>query len=184
MGSIGSFMTSGVNKILFAFEEVGKTAAAVFGVYKLQSFVFMPVFGLNNCMVPIVSYNYGAKRPDRITQTIRLSALSMPWPSWPPAWPCAADPDKTAPALRRLGANADDRRSGAPDHQHLLRLCGLLHRLHPPFSGAGQQYFQHDHVDHAPAGRSCFLRRISSRTPSACTLSGTPSPSRSSRVLR
>ena len=76
MGSIGSFMTYGVNKILFAFEEVGKTAAAVFGVYfKLQSFVFMPVFGLTNGMVPIVSYNYGAKRPDRITQTIRLSAI-------------------------------------------------------------------------------------------------------------
>ena len=76
MGSIGSFMTYGVNKIPFAFEEVGKTAAAVFGVYfKLQSFVFMPVFGLNNGMVPIVSYNYGAKRPDRITQTIRLSAI-------------------------------------------------------------------------------------------------------------
>ena len=76
MGAIGSFMTYGVNKILFAFEEVGKTAAAVFGVYfKLQSFVFMPVFGLNNGMVPIVSYNYGAKRPDRITQTIRLSAI-------------------------------------------------------------------------------------------------------------
>ena len=76
MGSIGSFMTYGVNKILFAFEEVGKTAAAVFGVYfKLQSFVFMPVFGLNNGMVPIVSYNYGAKRSDRITQTIRLSAI-------------------------------------------------------------------------------------------------------------
>ena len=76
MGSIGSFMTYGVNKILFAFEEVGKTAAAVFGVYfKLQSFVFMPVFGLNNGMVPIVSYNYGAKRADRITQTIRLSAI-------------------------------------------------------------------------------------------------------------
>ena len=76
MGAIGAFMTYGVNKILFAFEEVGKTAAAVFGVYfKLQSFVFMPVFGLNNGMVPIVSYNYGAKRPDRITQTIRLSAI-------------------------------------------------------------------------------------------------------------
>ena len=76
MGAIGSFMTYGVNKILFVFEEVGKTAAAVFGVYfKLQSFVFMPVFGLNNGMVPIVSYNYGAKRPDRITQTIRLSAI-------------------------------------------------------------------------------------------------------------
>ncbi len=87
MGSIGSFMTYGVNKILFAFEEVGKTAAAVFGVYfKLQSFVFMPVFGLNNGMVPIVSYNYGAKRPTA-SRRPSASAPSMPWPSWPPAWP-------------------------------------------------------------------------------------------------
>lgn len=76
MGSIGSFMTYGVNKILFAFGEIGKTAAAVFGVYfKLQSFVFMPVFGLNNGMVPIVSFNCGARRPDRILQTMRLSAI-------------------------------------------------------------------------------------------------------------
>ena len=50
------------------------TATAVFGVYfKLQSFVFMPVFGLNNGMVPIVAYNYGARKPDRITKAIRLS---------------------------------------------------------------------------------------------------------------
>lgn len=76
MGSIGSFMTYGVNKILFAFGEIGKTAAAVFGIYfKLQSFVFMPVFGLNNGMVPIISFNYGAKKPDRILQTIRLAIL-------------------------------------------------------------------------------------------------------------
>ena len=74
MGSIGSFMTYGVNKILFAFEEVGKTAAAVFGVYfKLQSFVFMPVFGLNNGTVPIVAYNFGARRGDRMRQTIKYS---------------------------------------------------------------------------------------------------------------
>ena len=76
MGSIGSFMTYGINKILFAFGEIGKTAAAVFGIYfKLQSFVFMPVFGLNNGMVPIVSFNYGARRSDRILQTVRLSAI-------------------------------------------------------------------------------------------------------------
>ena len=76
MGSIGSFMTYGVNKILFAFGEIGKTAAAVFGIYfKLQSFVFMPVFGLNNGMVPIVPFNYGARRADRILQTVRLSAI-------------------------------------------------------------------------------------------------------------
>ena len=52
------------------------TAAAVFGSYfKLQSFVFMPVFGLNNGMIPIIAYNYGAKRPDRIRKTIKLSVI-------------------------------------------------------------------------------------------------------------
>lgn len=62
-----------MNKILIAFTT---TATAVFGVYfKLQSFVFMPVFGLNNGMVPIVAYNYGARRPDRIKQTIKLSVI-------------------------------------------------------------------------------------------------------------
>lgn len=76
MGSIGSVMTFGVNKILFGFGEIGKTAAAVFGVYfKLQSFVFMPVFGLNNGMVPIVAYNYGAKQRDRIVKTFRLAVM-------------------------------------------------------------------------------------------------------------
>ena len=76
MGSIGSVMTYGVNRILFSFEEGGKTAAAVFGVYfKLQSFVFMPVFGLNNGMVPIISYNFGAKNRERITKTIIYSAV-------------------------------------------------------------------------------------------------------------
>ena len=71
MQSIGSVMVFGMNKILFSFT---KTATAVFGAYfKLQSFVFMPVFGLNNGMVPIVAYNYGARRPDRIMKTIKLS---------------------------------------------------------------------------------------------------------------
>lgn len=71
MSSIGSVMTFGMNKILIAFSS---TATAVFGVYfKLQSFVFMPVFGLNNGMVPIVAYNYGAKKKKRITRTVFLS---------------------------------------------------------------------------------------------------------------
>ena len=71
MQSIGSVMVFGMNKILISFTT---TATAVFGVYfKLQSFVFMPVFGLNNGMVPIVAYNYGARRPERIMKTIRLS---------------------------------------------------------------------------------------------------------------
>ena len=71
MQSIGSVMVFGMNKILISFTT---TATAVFGVYfKLQSFIFMPVFGLNNGMVPIVAYNYGARRPDRIMKTIKLS---------------------------------------------------------------------------------------------------------------
>ena len=71
MQCVGSLMTFGMNLILMAFSA---TAVAVFGVYfKLQSFVFMPIFGLNNGMVPIISYNYGARRPDRVKKTIKLA---------------------------------------------------------------------------------------------------------------
>lgn len=71
MGAIGSVMTFGMNEILIAFST---TATAVFGVYfKLQSFAFMPVFGLNNGMVPIVAYNFGARKPKRMMKTIWLS---------------------------------------------------------------------------------------------------------------
>lgn len=71
MQSIGSVMTFGMNLILISFST---TAAAVFGVYfKLQSFVFMPIFGLNNGMIPIVAYNLGAKNKDRMVQTVKLA---------------------------------------------------------------------------------------------------------------
>ena len=71
MQCVGSLMTFGMNLILMSFSA---TAVAVFGVYfKLQSFVFMPIFGLNNGMVPIISYNYGARRPDRVKKTIKLA---------------------------------------------------------------------------------------------------------------
>ena len=74
MQSIGSVMTFGMNKILFVFTP---TATAVFGAYfKIQSFIFMPVFGLNNGMVPIVSYNYGAARPERVWKTVKLTIIS------------------------------------------------------------------------------------------------------------
>lgn len=76
MGSIGSVMTVGINQIVRICGSVADTAQAVFGVYfKLQSFVFMPVFGLNNGMVPIIAYNFGAKKRDRLTKTIKLSVL-------------------------------------------------------------------------------------------------------------
>lgn len=73
MSSVGSVMTFGMNKILIAFSS---TAVAVFGVYfKLNSFIFMPVFGLNNGVVPIVSYNYGARKKKRLTGTIKLAVM-------------------------------------------------------------------------------------------------------------
>lgn len=73
MQSIGSVMVYGMNKILISFTS---TATAVFGVYyKLQSFIFMPVFGLNNGMVPIIAYNYGAQKKDRLIKTIKLSVV-------------------------------------------------------------------------------------------------------------
>lgn len=67
MQSISSLMTYGLNRILIAFTT---TATAVFGVYfKLQSFVFMPVFGLNNGLVPVIAFNYGARKRERIEKT-------------------------------------------------------------------------------------------------------------------
>lgn len=73
MMSVSSVMTYGINRILIAFSS---TATAVFGVYfKLQSFIFMPIFGMNNGMVPIVAYNYGARKPHRITKTVKLAML-------------------------------------------------------------------------------------------------------------
>ena len=74
MMSIGSLMDVGMNKILIS---VSDTAVSVFGVYyKLQSFVFMPVFGISQGMVPIVGYNYGARRVPRMKQVVRLALFS------------------------------------------------------------------------------------------------------------
>ena len=71
MMSIGSVMSYLMNRILVGFSE---TAAAVFGVYfKLQSFFFMPIFGLNNGLIPVLAYNYGARRKDRIDGALKFS---------------------------------------------------------------------------------------------------------------
>lgn len=73
MQAIGSVMTFSMNSILLKFSDA---ALNVFTVYfKLQSFIFMPVFGLNNGMIPIIAYNYGAQKKERIYKTMRLSAL-------------------------------------------------------------------------------------------------------------
>lgn len=73
MQAIGSFMIFGLNAILIQYQS----AVAVLGVYyKLQSFIFMPVIGLNNGMVPIVSYNFGAHKKDRIYKVIRSALIA------------------------------------------------------------------------------------------------------------
>ena len=71
MNGIGSIMTFGMNQILQGFTE---TATSVFGIYfKLQSFFFMPLFGLNGATISIVAFNYGAKKPERIMKTLKLA---------------------------------------------------------------------------------------------------------------
>lgn len=73
MQSITSVMTFGMNKVLSNYSD---TAQAVLGAYfKLQSFIFMPVFGLNNGLIPILSYNYGARKRKRMTSTIKYGVI-------------------------------------------------------------------------------------------------------------
>ncbi len=76
MGSIGSVMTGGLNLIFNGFGAMTTAAQNVLGIYfKLQSFVFMPVFGLNNGLIPIVAYNYGAQKRKRIVRVAVVSCL-------------------------------------------------------------------------------------------------------------
>jgi len=71
MNSIGSVMNFGMNQIFQGFQE---TATGVFGIYyKLQSFFFMPLFGINNATISIIAFNYGARKPERITKTLKIS---------------------------------------------------------------------------------------------------------------
>ena len=71
MNGIGSVMNFGMNQILQGFTE---TATSVFGIYfKLQSFFFMPLFGINNATISIIAYNYGARKPERMTKTLKLA---------------------------------------------------------------------------------------------------------------
>ena len=71
MNGIGSVMTFGLNQILQGFQE---TATGVMGVYlKLQSFCFMPLFGINNALISIVAFNYGARKPERITKVLKIA---------------------------------------------------------------------------------------------------------------
>ena len=76
MVAIGSVMTFCMNKILIAYHSAKETAATAFGIYfKLNSFIFMPIFGLNNGVVSIIAYNYGAQHRGRMTETIKRSTI-------------------------------------------------------------------------------------------------------------
>ena len=71
MNSVGSVMNFGMNQILQGFTE---TATSVFGIYfKLQSFFFMPLFGINGATISIIAFNYGARKPERIMRTLKLA---------------------------------------------------------------------------------------------------------------
>ena len=73
MMCVGSVMTTSMNKILNGFSDI---ATSVFGVYyKLQSFVFMPIFGLNNGLVPVIAYNYGAKKRKRLLGALKTACV-------------------------------------------------------------------------------------------------------------
>ena len=74
MNGIGSIMNFGMNQILQGFQE---TATGVFGIYfKLQSFFFMPLFGLNGATISIIAFNYGARKPERITKTLKIASCA------------------------------------------------------------------------------------------------------------
>ena len=76
MVAIGSVMTFCMNKILITYHSAKETAATAFGIYfKLNSFIFMPIFGLNNGVVSIIAYNYGAQHRRRMTETIKRSTI-------------------------------------------------------------------------------------------------------------
>ena len=77
MNGISSVTNFTMNQILLGFQAVGETAAGVFGIYyKLQSFFFMPLFGLNNASISVIAYNYGARKPQRITRTLKLAGAA------------------------------------------------------------------------------------------------------------
>jgi putative MATE family efflux protein len=76
MTSIGSVMNMGINGILQGFTQYGEIPVNVFGIYfKLQSFFFMPLFGLNNATISIVAFNYGARKPERIEKVLKVVCI-------------------------------------------------------------------------------------------------------------
>ena len=152
MQSVGSVMNMAMNMILMGFTS---TATAVFGVYyKLQSFAIMPVIGLSNAMIPIIAFNYGARKRSRISQTIKYSIISAEiFPDYCydgirfPAAAAAAD-------LQRFRQHAGDGHSGSADNGSELPDLRYLHLLRFGLPGTGQWRIQSGCLGHASAGRT------------------------------
>lgn len=153
MIAIGSVMTFLMNKILITYHAAHETAATAFGAYfKLNSFIFMPVFGMNNGVVPIVAYNYGARNRKRMVETIKRGAL---YASIIMVFGTVLFWVIPGPLLKIFDATDTMLSVGIPrpaDHLHQL-----LHgrRVHCPgrlLPGAGQIPVLHDHLHCPPAG--------------------------------
>ena len=151
MQCVGSVMTFFMNQILMAFSA---TAVAVFGVYfKLQSFVFMPIFGMNNGMVPIISYNYGARRPDARQKDHQAGHLLRRVHH---AHRLLRVPVRSRTKLLSLFAASDAMLAiGIPALRiicpHFL-LAGIEHRAELGVPGAGQRRVQPHRLRLPPAG--------------------------------
>ena len=157
MSSIGSVMTFGMNKILGAFNS---TAVAVFSAYfKLESFIFMPVFGLNNGIVPIIAYNYGARKPDRM---VRQAGRSVrPGHHAGGGGPFLDRSPAASGDLQRLGLYAGDRDSRPAAHQPELPLRRLRHCHLLRVSGFGPRRSESDRLRPAAVGAHSPLRLAS-----------------------
>ena len=146
MVGIGSVMTFLMNKILITYHSAHETAATAFGVYfKLNSFIFMPVFGMNNGIIPIVAYNYGAQNRRRMMETIKRGTLYAS---------CIMVAGTSAEHLRRH-RHHDGRGHPRPAH-HLPELLHgrCVHRAGQLVPGTGQVTVLHGHVHRAAAGVS------------------------------
>ena len=148
MQSIGSVMTYSMNRILITFSS---TATAVFGVYfKLQSFFFMPVFGLNNGITPIIAFNYGAQNRKRMVKTIKLS-MATAFCIMLFGFLCFELVPQVL--LGMFNASADMLTIGVP----ALRIIGIQlacmvrHHLRYCIPGAWKGRVQYDRIHHASA---------------------------------
>ena len=145
MQSITSVMTYGMNLILISFSA---TAVTVLGIYfKLQSFIFMPIFGLNNGMIPIIAYNYGSRSKKRIMDTAKLSIaiaigiMLLGLVIFQVFTPQLLMLFNASDSLLEIG----HRRARPADHQPQLPVCRLLHHYRFRISGSGKRCIQPDY---------------------------------------